>query len=242
MKRLVNNDLGLKSLAMVQVQQLTPLHRQRRLEMCTAMINKLKGKLASKILVFSDKKDFHLSKHLNRRNNRTLVASTKAVDLVNRFQGRPKFPKKAMFFGFIGTDGKAFPGIWVKGTMDAAQYKSILIRKVFPILDATYGKGNYIWTQDWASVHMANTILTYLENRLGSEGFWSRGIWPPNSCNLNPLDFSMWNHVNKRANDIYHTSIDAMKAAMERVAEHGQGLHHHHLQEAQAQVGGLCGR
>ncbi len=82
--------------------------------------------------------------------------------LVNRFQGRPKFPKKAMFFGFIGSDGKAFPGIWVEGTMDAAQYKSILIRKVFLILDATYGKGNYIWTQDGASVHMANTILTYL--------------------------------------------------------------------------------
>ncbi len=82
------------------------------------MINKVKGKSAGKILVFSNE-DFHLSKHLNRRNNRTLAASTKAVDPVNRFQGHPKFPKKAMFFGFIRSDGKAFPGIWVKGTMDA---------------------------------------------------------------------------------------------------------------------------
>ncbi len=79
MKMLVNNDLGLKSLAVVQVQQLTPLQRQRRLEMCTAMINELKGKSAGKILVFSDEKDFHLSKHPNRRNNRTLAACTKAV-------------------------------------------------------------------------------------------------------------------------------------------------------------------
>ncbi len=184
--------------------------------MSTTMINKLKGEVSGKILVFSDEKDFHLNKHLNRRNDRTLAASAKDVDKANRFQGRPKFPKKAMFFGFIGSDGKAFPGIWIDGTMNAAKYKSILVRKVFPILDATYGMGNYIWMQDGASVHTAKIILSYLKNRLGSKGFWSKGIWPPNSCNLNPLDFSVWNHVDRRANNVYHNSVNAMKAAVDR--------------------------
>ncbi len=95
-------------------------------------------------------------------------------------------------------------------------YRSILINKVFPILDSTYGPGRYVWTQDGASCHTSNVVLRYLEGRLGSKGFWSKGVWPPNSCNLNPLDFSMWNRIDKKANNVYHASIDTMKAAVER--------------------------
>ncbi len=216
MRRLVKEDLGLKSLAKPKIQQLTPAQKAKRLKMCTSMLNKLKRLAAGKVLIFSDEKDFHLTKYHNRRNDRTIAANSKAVDPSNRFVGRPKFPQKAMFFGFVGSDGKAFPGVWIKGNLDAAGYKSILIRKVIPILDATYGAGNYIWTQDGASVHTANSVLKYLESKLRSRGFWSKGIWPPNSCNLNPLDYSVWDNVDKKANNIYHPNITSMKTAVER--------------------------
>ncbi len=111
-----------------------------------------------------------------------------------------------MLFGFVGADGTVFPPKWVKTPMDVAQYKGILIRKVFPLLDATYGKGNYVWTQDGASCHTAKCILNYLSNRLGSNGYWSKGVWPPNSYNLNPLDFSIWRWVEFRACNMAHTS------------------------------------
>ncbi len=117
MRKLVKVDLSLKSLAVVQVQQLTPLQKSKRLEMCRDMLNKLKGEAAGKTLIFSDEKDFHLNKHLNRRNN-TIAASAKTTEPSNRFQGHPKFPQKAMFWGWIGSDGKVFPGVWIKGTMD----------------------------------------------------------------------------------------------------------------------------
>ena len=29
-------------------------------------------------------------------------------------------------------------------------------------------------------------------------------------------DFSVWNHVDKRANSVYHPSVDAMKAAVDK--------------------------
>ncbi len=216
MRAIVKSDLGLKSLAVLQVQQLTPLQCEKHLKMCRMMVNKLKREVAGKILIFSDEKDFHLSKHLNHRNARTIAPSAANANPSNRFQGCPKFPKKAMFFGFIGSDGKAFPGVWTEGTMDAAMYRSILIRKVILVLNTTYGAGNYIWMQDGASCHTANIVLQYLKRKLGSKGFWSKGIWPPNSYNLNPLDFSVWNHVDKMANNVFHPSIDAMKAAVER--------------------------
>ena len=216
MRSIVRMDLGLKSLVVLQVQQLMPFHQEKCLKMAWVMLNKLKKEVAGKVLIFSNENDFHLNKHLNRRNNHTIAANGKTVDPANRFQGQPKFPQKAMFLGFVGNDGKAFPGMWIKGTMNGHMYKSIPIHNVFPVLDTTYSKGNYIWMQDGASCHTSIVVMTYLKNKLGSKGFWSKGIWPPNSYNPNPLDYSVWNHIDKRANNVYHTSIDTMKAAVNR--------------------------
>ncbi len=99
MRSIVRMDMGLKSLVVLQVQQLTSLHQEKFLKMAQVMLNKLKNEVAGKVLIFSDEKDFHLNKHLNRRNNCTIATNAKAADLANRFQGQPKFPQKAMYFG-----------------------------------------------------------------------------------------------------------------------------------------------
>ncbi len=156
MRKVVKKDLRLKSLAVVKAQQLTPAQREGRRVKGAVILSRLKNEVKGKILVFSDEKDFHIDKHVNRRNQRVIAESASAIARSDRFVGRSKFPAKAMLFGFVGSDGTAFPPVWIKGTMDAVQYKNILIRKVFPVLDATYGVGNYIWTQDGASCHTAN--------------------------------------------------------------------------------------
>ncbi len=79
------------------------------------------------------------------------------MDTSDRFVDWPKFPQKAMLFGVLNSESKAFPRVWIKGTLDAAGSKSILVRKVIPILNV--GKGNYTWIQDGASIHIANAIL-----------------------------------------------------------------------------------
>ncbi len=215
MGRLVKVDLGMRSLALTPCQALTPTQKEKRVAMGTIMLNKLKGDAAGKTLIFSDEKDFHMDKHANRRNTRVIAKSNKDLTPDQKYLGHSKFPRKAMLFGFVGSDGKIFPPVWVRTPMDSVQYKAILVRKVFPILDATYGKGNYIWTQDGASCHTSNLILNYLRNRLGSSGYWSKGIWPPNSCNLNPLDFSIWNQVEMEACKVSHNSKESLKAAVE---------------------------
>ena len=215
-RRLVKEDLGLKSLAKVKCQQLTAPQRLKRETMCKKMLNMMKREVKGKVLVFLDEKDFHLTKHHNCCNDHTLAPNTKSVSPANRFIGRAKFPKKAMFFGYVGSDGKAFLGIWLKGTLNGVKYKSILTKHVIPTLNSTYSTRNYIWTQDGASSHTANSILKYLDGRLGSRGYWSKGICLPNSCNLNPLDFSVWSCVDSKANNVYHKSVDDMKAAVSR--------------------------
>ena len=215
MWRVVRKDLGLKSLARVRCQQLTTKQRQGRLEKGKLILNKLRGEVSGKTIVFSDEKDFHVDKYSNRRNDRTIAKSAKAVKPKDRFVGRSKFPAKAMMFGYVGSDGKAFPPIWIKGTLNSAGYKHILASKVIPKLNSTYGMGNFIWMQDGASCHTANSVLKYLESKLGSKRFWSKGVWPANSCNLNPLDYSIWDHVEGEACKNPHNSIDSLKMAVE---------------------------
>ncbi len=95
MRRVVVNELGLKSLATTPAQALTPRQMQQRLEMGRLMLNRLRGNAAGKILIFSDEKDFHQDKHVNRRNTRILVTNSKAIDPEKRFVGHQKFPRKA---------------------------------------------------------------------------------------------------------------------------------------------------
>ncbi len=155
--------------------------------------------------------DFHVDKYLSRRNERTLASSAKTMDLANRFSGKAKFPKKAMLFGFVGSDGIVFPPVWVHGNLDAAKYKTILVRKAFPALDGTYGARSYVWIQDGARAHTTKTALACLERKLGS-----KGVWLANLCNLNPLDFSIWDYVESRACKTAHNCVHSLKDVVER--------------------------
>ena len=214
MRELMKKDLGVKSLTKRKIQMLMPVQRQKRVTRGKKILNWLKEGHRGKVLVFSDEKDFHVDKYINRRNSRYISTSVKDAPPKIKYVGASKFPAKAMMLGVICSDGKALPPVWIKGNMDGPMYKNILSRKVFPVLDATYGKGGYVWTQDGASCHTSNVVQKYLKRRLGSKGFWSKEIWPPNSPNLNPLDFSVWAHVESRACHDPHPNVDSLKAAV----------------------------
>lgn len=211
----VKRDLGLKSLSKQKVQTLTPQQREKRVERGKKVETFLKRGRDGKVLVFSDEKDFTVDQHLNRRNDRYIAKSTKDAAPELRYVGASKHPAKASMLGVIMSDGNKLPPIWYEGSMDGPKYKNFLVRRVFPVLDATYGKNNYIWTQDGAPAHTCNAVQKYLTNKLGSSGFWSKDLWPPSSPNLNPLDFSIWTHVEREACATPHSNVAELKAAVE---------------------------
>uniref|UniRef100_A0A0N5BMS3 DUF659 domain-containing protein n=1 Tax=Strongyloides papillosus TaxID=174720 RepID=A0A0N5BMS3_STREA len=49
---------------------------------------------------------------------------------------------------------------------------------------------------DWASAHKAKTTIQFLETKIGS--FLTKDLWPTNSPNLNPLDFSVWGFMEEQ--------------------------------------------
>ncbi len=168
MRRLVKEDLGYKSLSKTPVQALMVRNHETRVERGRKIIQFLRTELNGHVLVFSDKKDFYMDKKINRHYNQYMATSTKAVDPKLRFMGQSKHPQKASMLGIIMSDGKMLPLIWYEGTMDMTKYKNILARKVFLVLDATYGCGGYVWTQDGAPCHTSRITQYHIERRLGS--------------------------------------------------------------------------
>ncbi len=211
MRRMVKKDLGLKSLSKQKVQMLTAKQRDKRVQRGKRIENFLKNGLDGKVLVFSDEKDFTVDQYLNRHSDHYISTSVKATDPTLKYVGTGKHPSKASMLGVIMSDGKALWPFWYEGSIDGTKYKQYLIQKVFPTLDATYAWGNYIWTQDGAPAHCHKDIQKYIKRRLGSKGFWPANMWPP-LPNLNPLDFSIWAHVEKEACSKPHSNVDPLKS------------------------------
>ncbi len=112
-----------------------------RVERGRKILNFFKEGRDGKVLVFLDEKDFHVDKHVNRCNSRYIATSVKDAAAEIKCVGRSKHPSKAMMLGAVCLDGQALPPIWIKGIKDGTTYKNILSRKVFPVLDAMYGRG-----------------------------------------------------------------------------------------------------
>ncbi|QQP57256.1 Putative transposable element [Caligus rogercresseyi] len=163
-----------------------------RVDRCRKIKNFIKNDLKGRIIVFSDEKTFSVDKYTNRRNDRYISTSTKSAD--------PEISDDARLRGL---NGKAFPPIWFDGSVNATT--------------GHYGHNGYIWTQDGAPAHTSKAIQKYLENKLGSKGFWSKEMWPPSSPNLNPLDFSIWQHIENKACGVYHSNISDLKATVNDV-------------------------
>jgi len=43
---------------------------------------------------------------------------------------------------------------------------------------------------------------------------WDRDVWPPNSPDLNSLDYSIWSILESRVYATRHASLDLLKAAL----------------------------
>ena len=79
--------------------------------------------------------------------------------------------------------------------LGAADYIPMLKNKVVPwveMLKVKYPGRQIIWQQDNAPAHTAASIQTFLAEYFGKDNCTLKNIWPPNSPDVNPMDFSIW--------------------------------------------------
>ena len=182
----------------------------------------------SRILFFSDEKNFTVSEAYNRRNARyvSFDGDTPAYNV--RYATSTKHPASLMFLGVVASTGEVSPPIWFKKKerLTAAKYIEILDKKLLPWMvkvaeDHPVGPGGgpspFTFQQDGAPAHTAKATQDLLRERLGHRGFWTKNMWPPNSPDLNPLDYSIWNEVASKACSKPHSSAEMLKSIVNRV-------------------------
>ena len=84
--------------------------------------------------------------------------------------------------------------------------------KVLPWLKKAYPQRNYVFQQDGALPHTANKSRDFLNRNFAA--FWDKDLWPPNSPDLNPLDFAIWGVMDTKARATPHRNLSDLKASI----------------------------
>lgn len=215
-RRIVKNDLKMKSRAKVKVPLLTEKQKASRKERAQALLNNLKHAQANRTIFFTDEKNFTVDAVANRRNDRWIGDDPRIIPDNVKYVNSTKNPASAMMFGLVASDGQKMPPVYIPSgvKVNTETYIEILNSKVKPWINLHYPDGNYVFQQDGAPPHTSKKTQAWLKDHLVA--FFPKDMWPPQSPDLNPLDYSVWATVEKDACSKSHPSISALKKSITR--------------------------
>ena len=101
--------------------------------------------------------------------------------------------RQKSWYGLYGQKKGKLPLVFVESgvKVNADYYLNSVLRKVLkPNTKILYENGDWIFQQDSAPSHKAKIYQKWLEDEI--RDFFATDEWPPNSPDLNPLDYSIW--------------------------------------------------
>ena len=168
-----------------RVTVLTLKQKQTRLEAARWFLSHDHNFFSSQV-IWSDEKYFVLKQGPNRQIDRYWAPE----NLHRIVECKTQSQKRAMCWTGL-VDGQVLGPFWIEGTMDQYVYNELLEKKVWPIVKNIATRRQLWFMQDGARCHTTQINLQFLQNK-----FHGRVIsnltdipWPPNSPDLNPLDF-----------------------------------------------------
>lgn len=126
------------------------------------------------------------------------------------------FAKSVMVWAGITSSGKT-PLVFVdQGVkINAAVYQEEILRKVvLPWSKKNYKNRSWTFQQDWAPAHSAKSTMKFCKENFPK--FWDQTLWPSNSPDLNPMDFSIWGILDSKISAKNYTSIENLKTALKK--------------------------
>ncbi|KAF2366663.1 hypothetical protein FHG87_002582 [Trinorchestia longiramus] len=119
-----------------------------------------------------------------------------------------------MMLGVVALNGEEMPPVWFpRGyKLNDSVYKDFLVTKILPWVKKITRNANYVFQQDGTPAHTAKTVQELLRSNMN---FWPKDFSPPQSPDLNPLDYSVWTHIERKACEVRHNSVE-LKSSVNR--------------------------
>ncbi len=217
----IHEDLWYKSYVFKVRQHLSEEMKAKRVAKCALLLASLKHAASGRVRFFSDEKIFCIDQKVNRRNDRWLAKDPEDVPVV----GRRKYPASAHVLLVVSSKGDVMPlHFFEKGEkVNKEVYLNVLQTVVKPWMDETAGETPYVFQQDGTPAHTSHLVQNWLSDNL--DLFWTKHFWPPNSPDLNPLDYYVWGVLERDSNKSSHQTVEELKAAIRRAVERMDRTH-----------------
>ena len=164
--------------------------RLKRLNRSSALLQRLSANKVKRIF-FTDENFFYINPPVNSQNNRLWSAGRKrAVNTQRLLSPRAKFSPHVMVSAGISFAGKGrLHFVDDKAKINADYYLTNLLPNLIDDCELLMND-KFIFQQDGAPAHTARRTQEWLS--LECPDFIDKDEWPPNSPDLNPLDFYVW--------------------------------------------------
>jgi hypothetical protein len=169
-------------------------------------------------ILFSDEKRFDIDGVYNAQNDRIWAVNRQEADETGGRKQKRKFPQKVMVWLAVCSKGVSPLIILNKKSVNHERY----IKDVLPV---ALKFGNKMFGDDWtfqqdnATPHTHNLTQQWCMDNFPS--FIDKDHWPPNSPDLNPLDYCIWDEFAEQMNwdkvQSKTTLIDELKRAVKKI-------------------------
>lgn len=192
-RRIVKKDLHLKTFRRRKVQLLSDADKKKRLDACRRLKVRMTADKVARTW-FSDEKVFTVQTPTNAQNDRVYAAVSAKRDVPPErlLKGRKHFSQSVMVSVAVSKRGKTSlvfvqPGAKINSTY----YCDHVLEGNGLLRDIRRLSGNhFIFQQDGAPAHRSRQTVAFLNVNVPE--FIEPDNWPPNSPDLNPVDYSIW--------------------------------------------------
>lgn len=208
----IKKKLDIRTFTRIITPRMTPGAKERRSERADVLLASLTEDDVP-LLVFYDEKDLTLERPINKQTDRVCGrgGTKRDVSPERLFHHTSRFSKKLMVCGAVSARGKSRLIVVdpQKAKVNTAIYQGIL-KQLFPSVRRLYPEDDWIWVQDSAPSHRSNSTQEFLTQHTPS--FVPADAWPPNSPDVNPLDYHVWGELQQR---VYAGRSDAFGSLAE---------------------------
>lgn len=233
-RNIQKKDLKLNVFKRFRVQRLTDASRDKRLSRCRQLLRRFPSEGSVRRVWFSDEKIFTVSPPVNTQNARVYgrEPGVKKMDISSDrllIESSTFSPQVMVSLAFSAMGRTRVLFVRAGAKVNKEYYTEEILTPLFADIRALCGN-NWTWQQDGATSHTAAHTVAFLTEN--SPAFIEPTMWPPNSPDLNPLDYFLWGALVEK---VYASPISDLPELKDRITQAAAEISQRSLQRAVAQ-------